>query len=209
MLYSKTIKIENSFTTIGRDSSPLVVRVMTKAYYNGYLALAPGNRIVIPNNEVLESWLKFLGYWIEESEFITNGLDSLVKCDYVGFSKSIKDILLSGISIGPEQKELVYHNLVYLSFILRGIHPHYSVTSEAHAGAGKCDIALMPRGDMDLGFIIEFKRLVKQQIKGKSKTPEEWLNKLLKKSNQKGIEQILNKEYFCLYEQHPKVTKLA
>ncbi|KAJ1911979.1 hypothetical protein H4219_005766 [Mycoemilia scoparia] len=166
--------------------------------------LTPDNKIIIPNLAALGSWVQLLGHSFENANLIADGLDKLVRCDYAGFSKAIRDIIhSSSIKAGSGQKLLPYHDLMYVSLMLYGLHPGYFIESETLTGAGNHAIALIPRGTRNTGFMIKLECMPKPQEE------VELENELKMLSIEEADHSQNNNGYFYIFGQYEKVVKVT
>lgn len=136
--------------------------------FSGYLTLAstPNGKLCqlrVPNLEVRELYKSMVEEWFEMSIELKNYrelLQSLISGDIDTFAEIFQKFLLSALSvfdISPEEPEKIYH--AFVLGMLLGLRDTYEVKSNRESGYGRYDVMLIPKNNQDLGIIMEFKKM--------------------------------------------------
>ncbi|MCB1191516.1 MAG: AAA family ATPase [Leptospiraceae bacterium] len=186
VIYSNTI-----FSDIGKDSSHLWSFLL----FAGYLKIIGKKRIgkvffynlSIPNMEVEIIYETFVRMWFSDN-LPDNEVELLIKSLLNGDSKTLDKILqkfvlnsMSYFDPTGSESEKVYHAFVLgLLIHIKGTH---LVKSNRESGFGRYDIMLIPHKKSEIGIIIEFKKVDKED------------NETLEMACDSALWQIKEKEY--------------
>ena len=153
------------FSDLERSSNSLWSLLL----FSGYLTLAATPsygtpcQLRIPNIEVGELYKSMIFQWfdytIQESQYHLL-LNSLVKGDIETFSKIFQAFLASSVSVfdvSSDEPEKIYH--AFVLGMLIGLRGRYEVKSNRQSGYGRYDVMLIPNKSEDLGIIMEFKKV--------------------------------------------------
>jgi hypothetical protein len=138
----------------------------------GYLKQEGGRRDVaagkmyytlsIPNHEVRTTYTRIIRRFFStkiENRKLEVMLKALLDGDIDVFDEIFSDYVVKAMSffdVGPEP-EKVYH--AFVMGLLLWISPEYQVKSNRESGYGRYDIMIIPADPSKLGFIIEFKKV--------------------------------------------------
>jgi hypothetical protein len=141
--------------------------------FSGYLTLAATPsygtpcQLRIPNNEVGELYKSMIFQWfdysIQESQYRML-LNSLVTGDIETFSKIFQAFLDSSVSVfdvSSDEPERIYH--AFVLGMLIGLRGRYEVKSNRESGYGRYDVMLIPQRSDELGIIMEFKKVERNE----------------------------------------------
>jgi hypothetical protein len=118
--------------------------------------------LAIPNMEVKTIYVQIIEHYFAskiENRKLEIMLKALVEGDIDGFDEIFSDYVVKSMSffdMGPEP-EKVYHAFVMGLFLW--LSPGYQVKSNRESGYGRYDIMIIPEETTKLGFIIEFKKV--------------------------------------------------
>ena len=141
----------------------------------------------IPNKEVEYLYEEIVMDWFNESIYsrkLEIMLKSLTKGDIKTFSKIFKEFVLRMCSyFDPtgEEPERVYH--AFVLGLLVSLNRTYQIKSNRESGYGRYDIMLIPKDKKNLGIIIEFKKVEKDETE------------TLETAAENALRQIQEKEY--------------
>ncbi len=141
----------------------------------------------IPNLEVREIYITIVEEYFSartESEDLENMLNALVEGDIKRFEMMLKKIVLSVFSFHDfgNKSEKVYHALV--AGLLIWMTDTHEIKSNRESGYGRYDIMIVPRDPSQIGYVIEFKTVDKNN----NETMESALKKALKQIEDKKYE---------------------
>ncbi|KJJ83608.1 protein containing DUF1703 [Candidatus Omnitrophus magneticus] len=152
-----------------------------------------------PNLEVRTLYYDLLMRWFDkrmERDKQELMLEALEKGNIEDFEFYFSEFVLNSFSYfdtGGEHAEKVYKSFVLGLFVL--LADKYELENEREAGAGRCDLILIPKDKNKLGIIIEFKKVdarkkekMPQAVKAAFKQIEEKQYDVILKS--RGIEKI-------------------
>ncbi len=164
-IIEKTIEDGVVFADLERSPNALWSLLL----FSGYLTLAATPsygtpcRLRIPNIEVGELYKSMIFQWFENSIHESQYhmlLNSLVKGDIETFSKIFQAFLISSVSIfdvSSDEPERIYH--AFVLGMLIGLRERYEVKSNRESGYGRYDVMLIPKKSDDLGIVMEFKKV--------------------------------------------------
>jgi hypothetical protein len=116
----------------------------------------------IPNLEVRTAYTRIIGRFFSnkiENRKLEIMLKALLEGDIDVFDEIFSDYVVQSMSffdMGPEP-EKVYH--AFVMGLLLWLSPEYQVISNRESGYGRYDILIIPEEKDKLGFIIEFKKV--------------------------------------------------
>lgn len=164
-IIEKTIEEGIVFSNLEQSSNALWSLLL----FSGYLTIASNPvygtpcRLRIPNKEVTELYKSMVAGWFEKTIEETNYhllLNSLIKGDIDTFSQIFQEFLLSAVSVfdvSADEPEKIYH--AFVLGMLIGLKDRYEVKSNRESGYGRYDVMLIPKNPLDLGIIMEFKKV--------------------------------------------------
>jgi hypothetical protein len=175
-----------------RNSSETVLNLLT---YSGYLK--PVKRIgtigsaryevAIPNQEVRFFYQESVRHWLHRQTGdlrLHSLLKALTQGDITTFGKILQDIVLAVLSYhdtAGSEPERVYH--AFALGLLVHLQDRYAIRSNRESGYGRYDVLLIPHAVNASGFVIEFKKVDKDD----DKTPQAAMKSAL--------QQIQDKQY--------------
>jgi len=116
----------------------------------------------IPNLEVEFLFKSIIKWWLKQA-LGNNSLalfHSLTAGDILPFISQFQDYVANSLSIfdlADKQPERIYH--AFVLGLLVQLNATHEVKSNRESGFGRYDVLLIPRDSMQLGVIIEFKRV--------------------------------------------------
>ncbi|MBF0226772.1 MAG: AAA family ATPase [Desulfobacterales bacterium] len=179
-----------SFRDIKRDirtlHSLLVCSGYLKAKYTGIQGHHELWDLSIPNEEIFIFYEDIVSIWIQEID--RNGKIELLRSVIIdGNMEAFEDIMqdfvvntLSYYDTGGDEPERVYH--AFFLGLLLNMSEKYEVKSNREAGYGRYDVMLIPKDTQQIGYIFEFKKVMKQED--------------LKSAASSALNQIKDKKYY-------------
>ena len=120
----------------------------------------------IPNKEVRMTYTRIIDHFFTdkiENEKLETMLKALIKGDIDVFEEIFSEYVITSMSFfdmgGDPEK--VYHSFVM--GLLLWLYPAYQVKSNRESGFGRYDIMIIPRDVSKLGYVIEFKKVRKNE----------------------------------------------
>ena len=137
----------------------MILTLTEKPVYKGIRAMCS---LKAPNQEVLGVYEEIIDTWFQESLPSSDEhrqlLGSLVTGDVKTFGKIFQTFLLTSMSyhdIPIQEPEKVYH--AFVLGLLIGLKDTHEVKSNRESGYGRYDVSLIPYDKKQLGIILEFK----------------------------------------------------
>ena len=175
-----------------RSSSDTVLNLLT---YSGYLKPirrvgavgAARYALGIPNQEVRMFYEDSVRLWLHRrigSQRLDRLLQAFISGDMLTFGKILQDMVTAVLSYhdtAGDEPERVYHAFVLGLFV--HLQDRYTIRSNRESGYGRYDVLLIPHNTNDAGFVLEFKKIDKDD----DKTPQAALHSAL--------QQIQDKQY--------------
>ncbi len=87
-------------------------------------------------------------------------LRSLTQGDVETFSQLFQEFMMSSVSVfdvPAEDSEKIYH--AFILGMLIGLKDHYDIKSNRESGLGRYDVMVIPKNPLDLGIVMEFKKI--------------------------------------------------
>ena len=168
--------------------------VMEKNYYN----------LSIPNKEVRSTYTRIIRRYFSgkiENRQLEIMLKALTRGDIDIFADIFSDYVVTSMSffdMGADP-EKVYHAFVMGLFLW--LSPAYRVKSNRESGYGRYDIMIIPADPEKLGYIIEFKKV------SKNETPESAVKSALKQIDDRKYESELVERGIKTYKKLAVVFK--
>ncbi|KAJ1674739.1 hypothetical protein EV182_002663 [Spiromyces aspiralis] len=160
--------------------NPSLNKFMSMAYYYGYLTMIREEHLAIPNQEMLEFWVRLIAdksetsdelpLLVEESRILTR---SLVSEDLTGFCDAIQQHFLDPLTkVDSGTRECFYHEILFIQLRLGINISHYNCVSEFSTAGGRTDICMIPKTKGRLGVLIELKRTNKDGVMGRGRSSQ-------------------------------------
>lgn len=143
--------------------------------------------LAIPNQEIRLFYEDSVRAWLRkraENRQVEALLQALVRGDITTFGKMLQDLVLAILSYhdtAGDEPERVYHAFVLGLFV--HLQDRYAIRSNRESGYGRYDVMLIPHDTNDAGFVLEFKKIDKDD----DKTPQAAMRSAL--------QQIQDKQY--------------
>ncbi len=137
--------------------------------YSGYLTIEALPRygtplqLRIPNLEVGELYKTMILDWFKNTlheHKYRLALRSLTQGDVETFSQLFQEFMMSSVSVfdvPAEDSEKIYH--AFILGMLIGLKDHYDIKSNRESGLGRYDVMVIPKNPLDLGIVMEFKKI--------------------------------------------------
>jgi len=189
--------------------------IWTLLYYGGYLTMNKDENLYIPNTEVFTEWKGWLNNRISSNP--DTMLEMLLQCNLTKFEEELPTMIMESLSyfdITDKTVETNYHWLIV--GILSPVRYHnYEFLSNREAGEGRFDVRISPNTEnvvYPVSIIMEFKVCKKnkknndndeyeyvessdEEIKYEDEDEDEVERKLLQKTAEKALEQIIKRKY--------------
>ena len=177
---TKLLEKESILTKITEDTTFNLMQdnnqtILSFLLFSGYLKLENNGEkpetysLKIPNQEILSLYKDSVMEWFYDhiqNSSLDFMLKSLVTGDIATFSLLFQEILLNTISIfdvsgRDDQPEIFYH--AFVLGLLVYLEETHLVKSNQEAGYGRYDLLLIPKDQEQIGIIIEFKKVRRDQ----------------------------------------------
>lgn len=155
-------------------------------------------RICIPNREVMYVYDGIVAGWFRKGTSLDTYkkfIQSLKTENMTDFKRYIMEMLDLGsyFDFNKNTPEAVFHS--FMLGLTVGLKDEYIIQSNIEGGDGRFDVVFIPKSENNKGILLEFKT-------------SETLEDLPSKSGE-ALEQIKDKEYFRIFNQHNATKVLA
>ena len=163
----------------------------------------------IPNIEIRSLYRKIIERWLgngREVKWYNQFLEFLLRGDVARFAECLEQVLIQTISVHDtaKQPEAFFHG--FMLGLTASLSPsEYEIKSNRESGAGRYDIAILPKDISKQAIILELKSIISPVSSNKNLAKE--LDSLLIREAQKALEQIKQKQYIAEM-QHRGFTKI-